>query len=415
MKAIPSWILFLLIIQMVTMVPTIWIGVVAGKGLLRKRIIPAAADSLNRFAVVICAKNEEKVIGRLLESLQKQDYPKDCYHIFLLADHCTDRTAQIAGKFSNVTVYERKSGPTGGKGEVLNWGIQRILAEHGRNIDAFAFFDADNIPKSSFLSRINNYLASGEKIVQGHRIAGDLADGQRTLVTEWFKIYWLVYSALFSYTRQKLKLSAFLTGTGFAASKEVLEHGWNTSSITEDVEMAVTSCAKGYRVAYALEAVCYDEQPSAFRVMLRQLTRWCTGTYQILPHYFSLWLSGMYRPKEKKGYRLRITDNLMMLMMGPAGALGLVLGVIVNIYWMTLYPVLIIAMTAAGFGALAALVSFFLRKFYHLKNMDGMSPGYCFMWLFLFFYSLCSLRGWIFPQTEWKRIEHRGINIEENG
>lgn len=415
MKALPNWILFLIIIQMVMAVPMIWTGIVAARGLPAKRIIHPAVNVCSRFAVVICARNEEKVIGRLLNSLQQIDYPKSCVHIFLLADHCTDNTVKIARTYDNVTVYERTTGPNNGKGDVLNWGIQRILAEYGQEIDAFAFFDADNIPRKDFLTRMNEYLVAGEKIVQGNRIAGDLADGQRNIVTGWFKAYWLCYSALFSYTRQKLGLSALLTGTGFVAAKEVMKHGWNTSTITEDVEMAVTSCARGYRVAFALEAVCYDEQPSRFSVMMRQLSRWCTGTYQILPRYFSLWLSGIYRPKAVSGYRLRITDDFLLLLMGPAGALGMVVGVVVNLYWLSLYPLLVVAMTLAGFLAMSLALRFFLKKFYHLENMQGMSPAYWFMWLFLSFYSLCSLRGWIFPSSDWKRIEHRGINVEENG
>jgi cellulose synthase/poly-beta-1,6-N-acetylglucosamine synthase-like glycosyltransferase len=415
MKALPNWILFLIIIQMVMAVPMIWTGIVAARGLLAKRIIHPAVNVCSRFAVVICARNEGKVIGRLLNSLQQIDYPKSCVHIFLLADHCTDNTVKIARTYDNVTVYERTTGPNNGKGDVLNWGIQRILAEYGQEIDAFAFFDADNIPRKDFLTRMNEYLVAGEKIVQGNRIAGDLADGQRNIVTGWFKAYWLCYSALFSYTRQKLGLSALLTGTGFVAAKEVMKHGWNTSTITEDVEIAVTSCARGYRVAFALEAVCYDEQPSRFSVMMRQLSRWCTGTYQILPRYFSLWLSGMYRPKAVSGYRLRITDDFLLLLMGPAGALGMVVGVVVNLYWLSLYPLLVVAMTLAGFLAMSLALRFFLKKFYHLENMQGMSPAYWFMWLFLSFYSLCSLRGWIFPSSDWKRIEHRGINVEENG
>lgn len=415
MKALPNWILFLIIIQMVMAVPMIWTGIVAARGLLAKRIIHPAVNVCSRFAVVICARNEGKVIGRLLNSLQQIDYPKSCVHIFLLADHCTDNTVKIARTYDNVTVYERTTGPNNGKGDVLNWSIQRILAEYGQEIDAFAFFDADNIPRKDFLTRMNEYLVAGEKIVQGNRIAGDLADGQRNIVTGWFKAYWLCYSALFSYTRQKLGLSALLTGTGFVAAKEVMKHGWNTSTITEDVEMAVTSCARGYRVAFALEAVCYDEQPSRFSVMMRQLSRWCTGTYQILPRYFSLWLSGMYRPKAVSGYRLRITDDFLLLLMGPAGALGMVVGVVVNLYWLSLYPLLVVAMTLAGFLAMSLALRFFLKKFYHLENMQGMSPAYWFMWLFLSFYSLCSLRGWIFPSSDWKRIEHRGINVEENG
>ncbi|MDD6790367.1 MAG: glycosyltransferase family 2 protein [Lachnospira sp.] len=415
MRAIPSWILFLIIIQMIMTVPLIWSGIVAARGLARKRVIHPAVNVCSRFAVVICARNEEKVIKRLLSSLERQDYPRSLVHVFLLADHCTDRTAAIARAFDNVTVYERNSGPTNGKGDVLNWGIQRILAEYGDEIDAFAFFDADNIPRKDFLERMNEYLMAGEKIIQGNRIAGDPADGCSNIVTGWFKAYWLCYSALISYTRQKLGFSAFLTGTGFAAAKEVLAHGWNTSSITEDVEMAVMSCARGYRVAFALEAVCYDEQPSRFTVMMRQLSRWCTGTYQILPRYFTAWLSGMRRPQPSVGYRMRITDNLLLLLMGPAGALGLVAGMVVNLYWLSLYPVFVAVMTLASFYAMSAAMRFFLKKFYHLKDMQGMNPAYWFMWLFLSLYSLCSLRGWIFPSTDWKRIEHRGINIEENG
>lgn len=414
MRPLPNWVIYFIFVQLFFSVPMIWSGIVALKGGLQKRRIYPAVRQRTRFAVVICAKDEEKVIGRLLGALQEQDYPADCIHTYVIADHCTDHTAKIARRFKNVSVYERFAGPTGGKGDVLNWGIQRILLDHGKEFDAFAFFDADNIPAKDFLSRMNEYLAGGEKIVQGHRIAGDLASGRQTMVTEWFKTYWLFFSSLFLYMRQKLHLSCFLTGTGFVAAKEVLAHGWNTSTITEDVEFATTSCARGYRVAFALEAVCYDEQPSSFCVMIRQLNRWCTGAYQILPHYFGLWVNGLRHPVKKPEYTLKITDNLMMLLMGPAGGLGSVVGLVLGIFWVSTHPVMTVLFTAVGVVLMAVGIRFFLTKFYHLKDMKGMYPGYLLFGVFLTCYSLCSLRSCFFPATQWKRIEHRGISIEEN-
>ena len=60
----------------------------------------------NRFAVLICARNEQAVIGDLIESLHHQTYDAGLIHLFVMADNCTDETAGIA-RSHGVTVYER--------------------------------------------------------------------------------------------------------------------------------------------------------------------------------------------------------------------------------------------------------------------------------------------------------------------
>ena len=50
----------------------------------------------NKYAVLISARNEEKVIANLIETIKKQDYPQKLIKIFVVADNCTDNTAQIA-------------------------------------------------------------------------------------------------------------------------------------------------------------------------------------------------------------------------------------------------------------------------------------------------------------------------------
>ena len=54
------------------------------------------AKKQHKYAVVIAARNEENVIGNLLDSIAKQDYPKELITTFVVADNCTDKTAKVA-------------------------------------------------------------------------------------------------------------------------------------------------------------------------------------------------------------------------------------------------------------------------------------------------------------------------------
>ena len=60
-----------------------------------------------KFALLVAAHNEEAVIDKIIESLLELDYPKELYDIFVIADNCNDKTAEIARRY-NVNVFERK-------------------------------------------------------------------------------------------------------------------------------------------------------------------------------------------------------------------------------------------------------------------------------------------------------------------
>ena len=108
-----------LLIQILTVIPSIWLAFVVIWGLSRRKKTYPHAGRQDRFAVVICARNEEAVIDKLLTSLSQQKYPQDKLRIFVLADHCTDRTAQTASGFDRVIVMERNEGPT--RGKEMSW------------------------------------------------------------------------------------------------------------------------------------------------------------------------------------------------------------------------------------------------------------------------------------------------------
>ena len=91
----------------------------------------------HKFAILIAARNEEKVIGNLLDTLKKQDYPEEFFDVFLVADNCTDSTADVA-RGHGATVYERHDTDHIGKGYVLDFVLKNIWRDRGDNeYDAF--------------------------------------------------------------------------------------------------------------------------------------------------------------------------------------------------------------------------------------------------------------------------------------
>src|SRR5690554_2607067 len=72
----------------------------------------------HRFAVLIAARNEEAVISQLIESIHNQSYPSHLIETFVVADNCTDNTADAARK-AGAVVWERFNRRKVGKGYAL--------------------------------------------------------------------------------------------------------------------------------------------------------------------------------------------------------------------------------------------------------------------------------------------------------
>lgn len=123
-------------------------------------------QKLNSFALIVAAHNEETVIGDLVKSLKSLSYPAEKFGIFVIADNCTDKTAEIARE-SGAVVWERSDTEKRGKGFAMEFAFQKLFAlEQG--FEYFCIFDADNLVKPDFLTRINAKLNEGYRAVQGY-------------------------------------------------------------------------------------------------------------------------------------------------------------------------------------------------------------------------------------------------------
>jgi len=226
-----------------------------------------------RFAAVIAAHNEERVIGHVIDSLKKQNYPRELFDIFVIADNCTDKTEEIARKHGAI-VYSRFDNEKRGKGFALEW-MFSILFKMEKQYDAVAVFDADNVVSSNFLREMNKQHCKGHKIVQGYI---DSKNPYDTWITASYSVAFWMANRIFQLPRYYMGLSCSLCGTGFSVDTRVLEKiGWGATCLTEDLEFTMKLVLNNMKIAWAHNAVVYDEKPLTLAQSWRQRVRWMQG------------------------------------------------------------------------------------------------------------------------------------------
>ena len=242
---------------------------------------PIIEDKQNRFMAIIPAHNEEKVVGNLIASLKRQNYPKELYDIYVIADNCTDNTAKVA-KEAGAIVYERFDEEHKTKGYALNWFLKQKIEENAP-YDAFFVFDADNIVHPDFIKNMNKKLCQGEDVVQGYR---DIKNPTDSWITAGYAIFYWTMHRFYHLARYNLGLSPLLNGTGFMVRFDVVKpQGWDTKTLTEDIEFSLKRIIKGKKLGWATDAICYDEQPVGFVQSWSQRSRWTVGHIQCIHEY----------------------------------------------------------------------------------------------------------------------------------
>ena len=204
------------------------------------------AKRYRRFAVLVPAHNEEAVLSPLLDSLACQNYPKNCYKVYVSCDNCTDGTAALARS----------------KGAVA-------LAR----FDELTMFDADNLAERNFLMAMNNYmeLHPDAEAIQGVLDVKNPDDNW--LTRSYAMAYWFT-NRFWELARGLWGLAGTLGGTGLVIRMATLERvGWNLQSLTEDLEMSTRLILSGSRVHWNDAAVNYVEKPHDLRISPRPRTR----------------------------------------------------------------------------------------------------------------------------------------------
>lgn len=356
-----------------------------------------------RFAVLIAARNEELVIGPLINSLLTQDYPSDLYDIWVIPNNCTDNTALAARNFG-ARVLECTV-PVKSKGEVLRFAYNRL---RGRRYDAWLVFDADNVVDRRFLAEMNNARLAGVRAAQGYR---DSKNPYDTAVSGCSSIYYWMMDRFHNGGKAGLGVSAMIGGTGFMVTQTLLDKlgGWRTETISEDLEITAQTVLAGERVAYVPKAVTYDEQPLTWEQSFTQRRRWTSGTLQVAQRCLpALNEAQADRP------RLALFDFEATLLL-PAYQLAALAGLVCTAFAAALggrsllQGLVLAAAGACGNIAWAALTATAAAGI--VITMEGkwdrrLWKGLCAYWLFLLTWLPITAVSFWKKTTVWEEIRH---------
>ena len=262
------------------------------------------AKKNHRYAVLISARNEETVIGNLIHSIKVQNYPTELIDIFVVADNCTDRTAEIAEE-AGAIVFRRFNDQLIGKGYALDFCIKAI-----RGYEAYFVFDADNVLDVNYFREMNKTFDNGALASTSYR-------NSKNYGSNWISAgyaTWFIREAKFlSQARLQLNTSCAISGTGFFISAKIIDEvgGWKWHLLTEDIEFSTSSIIDGVRISYCPTAVLYDEQPITFRDSWNQRFRWAKGFYQVFAKYSGGLVKGIFT--QTRGHRFACYDMLMTI------------------------------------------------------------------------------------------------------
>ena len=366
-----------------------------------------------RYAIVCSARNEEKVIANLCQSVHAMSYPQELIDLYIIADNCTDKTAEIA-RNNGATVVERFDDVPSHKrkGWALHYFYEKLKAE-GKIKDYYAFvhLDADNVFAPDFLDKMNDCLQSGNF---------DAAIGYRNVKNmdeSWFSamcgmnVYTVTFNSLRA--RSVLKTGQELYGPSMTFRSDVLADGWDWTTIAEDSEAYAVLTAEGKRIGYCEEARVYEEEPTKLKTLIRQQARWGKGGLILYPKVGPKLILSFFKHPTWAKYDLH-------WQVFPSGFVTFVLGILYNVLslifflvfgnqgydWRSFWtwPLSLIASTY--FSMLFQDFIVILREWKRFHLSKGETARY--IWTFPFWqmsYSLVTFVA-LFTHVTWKKIDH---------
>lgn len=233
-----------------------------------------------RFAILVPAHDEESVIADTLDSLRSLDYDPALYDVHVVADNCSDRTADIV-RASGWTAHERSQPEAPGKGPALNWLFTRVDASS--DFDVAIIIDADTIVDPDFLRAMDRTFADGADVAQGYY---SVRDPEATTAAAIRFAALACRHHLRPLGRTRLGASCGLYGNGMGFRRDILRrHRW-TGHLVEDAEFQMELLLReGVRVRYVPEARIEAEMPSTLEAATSQNERWERGRAELAKRY----------------------------------------------------------------------------------------------------------------------------------
>jgi 1,2-diacylglycerol 3-beta-glucosyltransferase len=236
-------------------------------------------------SLLVAAKNEEPVIGRLVEALRQLDYPESRYEVWVIDDNSTDGTPEVLRRlqttYPGLRVHRREPGATGGKSGALN---EVLPYTQG---DIIGVFDADARVPADLLRHVVPVFDREE--VGALQVRKAIVNRAKNLWTRGQQAE-MALDAYFQQQRISLGGIGELRGNGQFVRRQAMEHcgGWNEETITDDLDLTLRLHLTGWSVEFLLHPAVEEEGVETSLALWHQRNRWAEGGYQRYLDYWRL-------------------------------------------------------------------------------------------------------------------------------
>lgn len=272
-----------------------WLALLTAASWMHKEKVDKSVAPL-KLGVLIPAYNEELQICTTIQHIRNCDYPEELLQIIVIADNCSDHTAEAARRVG-VQVVERYDKIKCGKGQAIDWFLHTHHAMY-HHFDGICFVDADVQPDKKMFSELSASLSHPEvKVVQGFNGVANPYENWRTALNA---IAFNVFNHVRMAGNNRLFGTSSLRGLGMAFETSVLQkYGWPAHSVVEDTEFTLLLQKDRIDVQYNPAAIITSEMASSCLQADQQRRRWEGGRFvlagKVLPGLLKNVLSGQFR------------------------------------------------------------------------------------------------------------------------
>lgn len=358
--------------------------------------VPKEKNNKGKFAILIPARDESKVIEELLNSILNQTRKINSDDVYVIVEEESDKTVELV-KNKNMNIVFRHDLSKKRKGYALDDAIKEIL-EQKKHYDAYFIFDADNVLDKDYIKNMEKAYESGYDIGIGYR---NTKNGNDSVIAAASSLTFSMINTLGNEHKTKCNNTLTISGTGFYIKGDIIEKlgGYPFNSLTEDYELTLYATLNDLTTTYVKNAIFFDEQPVKYNITINQRTRWIKGFFEARKKYIPLLLKKEINKNFSSSFHqiMGVTPYILLII----GLLGILL---VNYFNVKNTIILILFV----YLIMVLITSIMVLKENTYLNINNKMKIKVILYnpIFLTTYIICLFKAILNKDVKWLKIEH---------
>lgn len=358
--------------------------------------VPKEKNNKGKFAILIPARDESRVIEELLNSILNQTRKINSDDVYVIVEEESDKTVEIV-KNKNMNIIFRHDLTKKRKGYALDDAIKEIL-EQKKHYDAYFIFDADNVLDKDYIKNMEKAYEDGYDIGIGYR---NTKNGNDSVIAAASSLTFSMINTLGNEHKTKCNNTLTISGTGFYIKGDIVEKlsGYPFNSLTEDYELTLYATLNDLTTTYVKNAIFFDEQPVKYNITINQRTRWIKGFFEARKKYIPLLLKKEINKNFSSSFHqiMGVTPYILLII----GLLGILL---INYFNVKNTIILILFV----YLIMVLITSIMVLKENTYLNINNKMKIKVILYnpIFLTTYIICLFKAILNKDVKWLKIEH---------